>query len=231
MKKDDAHTWVGPGVGALDFEDQLQIKNILDAILEEYLTTDLKLHELCHTDEQRTYAKMPIGEHYRLLNAIVTMLSSNKKPTRVVEIGTFTGMSAITMLTANENIEIVTFDIAPWHTVKDSVLKSEDFETGRLKQIISDLSDEKEWLKYIDFVREADFIFVDGPKDGVFELNFENKLLKLDFNDLSLILLDDIYFKSMRNFWDSIECPKIDLSCIGHASGSGLLFPTLKDSK
>jgi predicted O-methyltransferase YrrM len=229
-KKNDAHTWVGPGVGALNYEVQLRVRDIFHSILREYLTHDIDLHDFVLTDEQRKYARMPIGEHYRLLNAIVRMLSLSKSPILVVEIGTYTGMSATTMLRANKNVEIFTFDIVPWNAIENSVLTPHDFETGRLQQIISDLSDDKEWLKYVDILERADFIFIDGPKDGFFELKIVRKLLELEYKNEILILLDDIYFKSMRDFWDSIESPRIDLSNVGHASGSGLLFPTLEDS-
>src|SRR5205085_5045450 len=78
------------------------------------------------------------GEHYRLLAALVKLL----QPKRVVEIGTFRGLSALALKKFLPSAaKIVTFDVVPWDSLADTCLVPEDFEGDRLRQQIGDLSD------------------------------------------------------------------------------------------
>src|SRR6266513_3023075 len=63
------------------------------------------------------------GEHYRLLAALVKLL----QPKRVVEVGTFRGLSALALKKFLPVAgKITTFDIAPWESVSDTFLRPED---------------------------------------------------------------------------------------------------------
>src|SRR5947209_4411372 len=78
------------------------------------------------------------GEHYRLLAALVKIL----QPKRVVEIGTFRGVSSLALkkyLPAAGGI--TTFDVVPWNSFADTCLRPEDLQDDRLRQEIGDLSD------------------------------------------------------------------------------------------
>jgi len=219
------HLWEGSRLGDLAPQVQLEIRSTLIGIHERYSRADLtELTLSCKTEEQKKYASQPMGEHYQLLSSIISYLDRGKSFT-VVEIGTLTGMSARTMLNASKNVRVVSFDLVHWKDFADTVLTDRDFESGKLEQFLGDLSETKFWNLHQNVLENASFILVDGPKDSKFEQSFVPKLLDLSFIHSPLILLDDIHFRSMKNLWNLISDPKVDLSCIGHASGSGLIFP------
>ncbi|MGH7763144.1 MAG: hypothetical protein ACREOM_01840, partial [Candidatus Dormibacteraceae bacterium] len=117
------------------------------------------LHERSAT--ARRYLSIFPGEHYHLLAALVGCLN----PQRVVEVGTYTGLSALTMLTTlDAGAKLITYDIIPWQQIKGSALRSEDFAGGRLEQRIGNLADPALFASNQDVIGEADLIFVDGPK-------------------------------------------------------------------
>jgi len=167
------------------------------------------------------------GEHYRLLASIVSLL----KPKNIVEIGTSTGLSALSMLPRlPEGGRICTFDIVPWNRMRDgmglesgSFVLDSDFSDGRVVQAIANLGSEAAFLEHAAVFRDADLLFVDGPKDGVFEYellrNFERHRLK----DTCLLVLDDIRYLTMLALWRSIDRPKLDFTSFGHFSGTGLV--------
>jgi predicted O-methyltransferase YrrM len=160
------------------------------------------------------------GEHYRLLVALIEEL----RPKTVVEIGTFTGLSALAMIPAlPDGSRLVTFDIFPWDTIPDTVLKREDFVPGRLEQIVADLGDLEVARRHAELLHNADLIFMDASKDGSLErrllANFEEVGLKPN----TLLVLDDIRVWNMLAIWRSVARPKLDLTSFGHFSGTGLI--------
>src|SRR4030088_1556124 len=59
------------------------------------------------------------GEHYRLLAALVKLL----QPKRVVEVGTFRGLSALALKKFLPiDGKITTFDVVPWNSLPDTCL-------------------------------------------------------------------------------------------------------------
>jgi hypothetical protein len=160
------------------------------------------------------------GEHYRLLAALVKIL----QPHRVVEIGTFRGVSALAMkefLPANGRI--TTFDIVSWDSIPDSSLRAEDFSGGRLRQEMADLSDPAKFGLHRPLLEETELLFMDGPKDGLFERKFLQQLEGIRFQKPLLLVLDDIRFWNMLALWHDIARPKLDLTSFGHWSGTGLV--------
>jgi len=158
------------------------------------------------------------GEHYRLLKSIVKLLD----PNIVIEIGTFTGMGSVAMHQGLNRGTLHTFDILPWNSF-DSHLDASMFADGRIQQHLSDLSNPAEFSKYFDLLNKADLIFLDAPKDGVFEYRFIDLLKKLDPKPNKLMIIDDIRFVNMVNFWRDIQSPKLDITSFGHWSGTGLV--------
>jgi predicted O-methyltransferase YrrM len=159
------------------------------------------------------------GEHYKILPAIVRSF----KAKYVIEIGTFMGACTYSIL-ENTDADIATFDIVPWNE-SDSYLIHSDFNGGRLCQFISDLSIEREFNKNLELFYKADLIFLDAPKDGVFEYKFWNLIIRhQDIFKGKVIVMDDIRVGTMIDLWDSIYFPKIDIGSIGHWSGTGLVF-------
>ena len=160
------------------------------------------------------------GEHYKLLAGILSAC----QPQIVVEIGTYTGLSALAMRVAlPQHSRLVTFDIIPWYEFPDSILRAEDFVDGTLQQIIGDVSDSKVMREHENLFRAADIIFVDGPKDGRFEQVFLDRLAELHLPKCPLLILDDIRLWNMLAIWRDIRRPKLDLTSFGHWSGTGIV--------
>lgn len=105
-------------------------------------------------------------KHYRLLKAISNILSLKV----IVEVGAFTGMGAVSILQGLNNGELYTFDILPWNSF-ETHLKQENFNSGKVIQVLSDLSNEQEFQKHIEILDNSEIIFMDAPKDGVFNIN------------------------------------------------------------
>ena len=176
--------------------------------------------------KENVWKQYPIyktGEHYALLPLII----NNFKAKNVIEIGTFMGCSAKSIL-LNTNSKIITFDVIPYQKFKNSFLEKKDFSSGRITQKISDLSIRSNFNSNVKDLLDAEVIFIDGPKNKKFELSFLNYL----FNEFKstkvrknkLIILDDVKVSTMVEIWHSIPFPKIIIDGIGHWSGTGLVL-------
>jgi predicted O-methyltransferase YrrM len=160
------------------------------------------------------------GEHYKLLAALVALLA----PKTIVEIGTATGISSLTMKSAlGEDGKIVTFDVVPWDRYPGAVLQEDDFDDGRLEQRLDDLSTPAGWQANADLLRRAEFIFVDAIHDGVQERGFLRGFDQIGLASGPIVMLDDIRLWWMLAFWQEIAHPKLDLTSFGHWSGTGLV--------
>jgi predicted O-methyltransferase YrrM len=159
------------------------------------------------------------GEHYRLLPALCEATGAR----RVMEIGTLHGESALAFLASPTVDRVDTFDLVAWNETDGTVLKDDDF-ADRLTQHIADLSDPRVFDRYADLLADADLIFVDGPKDGVFEASFLTRLLSREALCRQLIVLDDIRVMTMVQLWRELPPPKLDLTSFGHWSGTGALL-------
>jgi predicted O-methyltransferase YrrM len=160
------------------------------------------------------------GEHYRLLVALLEEL----RPRIVVEIGTYTGLSILAMIPAlSPDARLVSFDIVPWSSLPNTLLRKDDFVPGRVEQIVADLGDLERAKCHADLLRNADIIFLDAAKDGSLErqllANFEAIRLKPG----ALIVLDDVRVWNMLSTWRGIAHPKLDYTSFGHFTGTGLV--------
>ena len=160
------------------------------------------------------------GEHYRLLAGLVTELVPNK----VVEIGTGRGLSALAMLAAlPPGASLTTVDVKRWDAVEGTFLRDSDFVDGRLAQVVCDFGSRQAVEKHADLFRTAELIFIDGPKDGVFERRLLSNFESLGVGKNTLLVLDDIRLWNMLQIWREIRRPKIDLTSLGHYTGTGLV--------
>jgi len=187
------------------------------------------LLQRCVTEEQRAWALEWPGEHYRLLPALTGRLLDGRSSVggersgagRVVEVGTFTGMGTLALMEAATHV--VTYDLVPWSAVGNTVLRPEDFDTGRVEQRLGDLSDPTYFETQAETLAAAELIFVDGPKDRRFEPRF-TRLLTVAFGGSGkIVLFDDIRVANMVRFWATLGAEKLDLTSLGHWSGTGLV--------
>jgi predicted O-methyltransferase YrrM len=182
----------------------------------------LRLPELSErvVNETKDFTRVWPGEHYRLLAALVKLV----QPKRVVEIGTFCGLSALALkkfLPADGRI--ITFDLVRWDSLPDTALCPADFADERLRQEIGDLSDPAVFETHRAAIRDTELMFLDGPKNDQFERELLRQLETIDFRKPLLLVFDDIRFWNMLALWQEIGRPKLDLTSFGHWSGTGLV--------
>jgi predicted O-methyltransferase YrrM len=171
------------------------------------------------SDEPRWQDVWP-GEHYKLLAALVGALRARN----VIEIGTSTGMGSLAIAQAlPPDGALTTFDIVPWRDFPRTWLREDDFSRGRIRQEIADISRPGAIEPFSEVFRAADFIFIDGPKDGVAEAKFLAALNSLELSRDPIVMLDDIRVLNMIEIWRRLDRPKLDLTSFGHWSGTGLV--------
>lgn len=179
----------------------------------------LKLPLLAERDAPALVHLWP-GEHYRLLGAIVEEL----RPRMVLEIGTYTGLSALAMLPGlSAAAQLRTIDILPWDQIPRTFLRASDFSDGRLSQLVCDLGQPESCRAHGSLLSEADLIFVDAAKDGVFERRLLANFASVGLKPGALLVFDDIRLWNMLEIWRKIPQPKLDLTSFGHWSGTGLV--------
>jgi hypothetical protein len=159
------------------------------------------------------------GDHYKILPCIVRALNAQS----VVEIGTYMGASAYSII-CNTNANVVTFDLIAWNSI-DTYLNESDFKSDRVMQVLADVSDYEVFLANLHHFIEADLIFIDAPKNYFFEKKLlQHFITHKDSLRGKWLVFDDIRVSTMVDLWDSIPFEKLDLSGIGHWSGTGIVF-------
>lgn len=161
------------------------------------------------------------GEHYRLL----TSLAMARGAETIVEIGTFHGASALAFKegVALDSGRVVTFDIVPWNNFEQTLLRKQDFD-DKLTQIVGDLQDPIFFNQHRDLFEKADLIFMDAAKDGIMERIFVNSFSQLNYKKSPVLIIDDIHLWNMLDIWEEIMMPKLDITCFGHYTGTGLVL-------
>ena len=160
------------------------------------------------------------GEHYRLLNAIARASEAKN----VVEIGTFTGMGTLALQYGIDDVSITTYDIIEWDKLPlPSHFNKSDLDGKRIRQVIGDLSDDLFFEENIDVLNAAEIIFMDAPKDDIFEYKMADKFSRLSSKKFKILIIDDIQFVNMIDFWRAISSPKLDVTSFGHWSGTGIV--------
>jgi predicted O-methyltransferase YrrM len=160
------------------------------------------------------------GEHYRLLAAFVKA----KKPKKIIEIGTATGLSALALKEfLPEDGRITTFDLIPWKTHPQTHLREDDFVDGRLVQYTHNLMEWENCLLHQKSLENADLFFIDATHDGDLEKILLHHIQKINKTFPLYLIFDDIRVWTMLKMWREIALPKIDLTSFGHWSGTGLV--------
>ena len=160
------------------------------------------------------------GENYKLLAGLMLAV----KPQLVVEVGTGGGTSTLALLgSMPAGSKLVTFDVVGWQAYPEAMLKSDDFDDGRLVQYVGDVSQPDAFARYQTWFEQADFVFIDAAKDGVMEFRLLERFQSIRFPKVPLMAFDDIRLWNMLRFWRSLACPKLDLTSFGHWCGTGLV--------
>ena len=195
---------------------------ILDSSLKAIqAANDIDLSIISKRLEDSTdYLNLWPGEHYKLLAGFVKAL----KPKTIIEIGTATGLSALSMKSAlPANGKIYTFDLVGWESYEGAYLKEEDFADGKLTQYTDDLAKPFFIEKYRAILEKADLIFIDATHDGKLEEKLMENFQKVHFEKPPLLILDDIRVWTMLSMWRKVKLPKLDLTSFGHWSGTGII--------
>lgn len=160
------------------------------------------------------------GEHYKLLSALVRIMA----PKLVIEIGTYTGLSALAMRDAlPADGRLITFDIVPWNSLHDTVLVESDFTDGKLIQYTDDVTNAEGYNALSGLFEQAELIFIDAAKDFEMERRIVRLLSQTKFERSPIVVFDDIRLWPMLKLWRDIDRPKLDLTSFGHWSGTGLI--------
>ena len=171
------------------------------------------------------YSEVWPGEHYKLIAALVSIL----QPKTVIEIGTGSGLSALSLLKfLPRDGKLVTFDKEEWWKVNGTVLRQEDFSDSRFHFSNDDLTDPLLVGVYAGVLSKADLIFIDAAKDVKTEVAILKNLETIPFEKPPLIIFDDIRMMNMISIWRQLPYPKLDITSFGHWSGTGLVRFTSK---
>jgi hypothetical protein len=145
-------------------------------------------------------------EHYRLLSYI----SLNNNNIKMLDIGTLKGCSALAM-SINSNNEINTFNLHDQLTLKLTPTNINIHIEDILKP------------EYLYLILDSKYILLDTFHDGTFERTFFEYLKEIKYK--GYLLLDDIKLnEEMINFWNFIDIEKIDISHLGHSTGTGVVI-------
>lgn len=178
--------------------------NITNEILDNL---DMSLFSYINNVEYQEYYKnISSKEHYRLL----TYLSNSFNNVTFIDIGTLKGSSALALSTNKQN-KVYSFNV------------SNQLELNKLPENVEFVIDNIINGKYDEIILSSKFILLDTLHDGSFEMEFLNYLKKLKY--IGVLILDDINLNNeMRFFWENIKEDKINISNIGHSSGTGVVF-------
>ena len=221
---DRGHNWEKLAFQYADSDLQKYLYEFIIKLFPIFIESENKLlFRRSRNLDQRRDSTSLLGDHYRLLSSIAKLVKAKK----VVEVGTYTGMSAITFLDAQ--CEVTSFDIVSTFEFKDCIIQDEDLQGGKLNLVVDNIYEDHIFDKYVEVFLDADIIFLDGPKFGGFEQKILPKILNLDFKKDTIVVVDDINMKEIKILWYKLTCPRLDLTLLGHISGTGVIFPYLRN--
>jgi predicted O-methyltransferase YrrM len=138
-------------------------------------------------------------------------LSSQFDNTTILDVGTRTGGSALA-LSYNDKNQVISYDLVEQGA--SSSIKKENI-TFKIQDFRED--DTLDWDNISIIMIDVD------PHDGVQEVEMMEFLNEKGWK--GIMLLDDIGpgWPEVQDMWDAIEEPKIDVTPVGHMSGTGLV--------
>ena len=148
---------------------------------------------------------------------------------RVLDLGTASGSSLSTFLTVPSVKQVTTVDVIPltantnW-LCPDShqyVQQRLNKESHRWNQVVVNILDIEILTDLGIDGSNIDLVYVDIGHDGIQEWHVAH-ILERALRPGTLVIWDDVYVSSMRNFWQALPWPKMTLGSLGHRTGSGL---------
>jgi len=138
-------------------------------------------------------------------------LSSQFENTTILDVGTRTGGSALA-LSYNDKNQVISYDLVEQGA--SSAIKKENI-TFKIQDFRED--ETLDWDNISIIMIDVD------PHDGVQEVEMMEFLNEKGWK--GIMLLDDIGpgWPEVQDMWDAIEEPKIDVTEVGHMSGTGLV--------
>lgn len=166
----------------------------------------LKAQEINSLEYQQYFISKSGQEHYRLL----TYISQSENDLNILDVGTLKGCSALAFST-NETNKVFSFNISNELDLKNTPKNCEFIVDNILNG------------NYIDVILNSKYIMLDTYHDGGFETEFYNYLISINYK--GYLLLDDIHLNlEMEKFWNTITHEKYDITNIGHATGTGVVY-------
>ncbi len=162
-----------------------------------------------------TEFEKPSGrEIYRLL----FFLSQNINDSLIIDLGTFGGASAL-ILASNSTNRVISID-------RKNIVHSLLEQTGKKPLMVYsafiDFIVTEDFFRYSDFLLTSKILYVDISHTGEPESNLFDFLIKNNYK--GFVIFDDINhsdFPGMKDFWNNIQVPKMDLTKYGHWTGTG----------
>jgi hypothetical protein len=176
----------------------------IEQLNELSIQSDQNLRPLIRGDGQLlNWFFAETGEHYSLLSSISKLYEN----VTIYDIGTHGGLSALA-LSSNQKNNVVSYDIENFVCVDkpDNV----EFKLG-------------DFYEDENILNSPLIMFDIDPHDGVKEKKFVDWLIENNYK--GTVIFDDINLNDeMKNFWNSIEQEKYDITEKGHWSGTGIVF-------
>ncbi len=175
-------------------------------IINKEAVRKFSIDNLARFSNSQYFNLSPGEEHYRLLSYLSTLISGKM----ILDIGTYQGYSALA-LSYNISNHVISIGIEDTELVDISRLPVQNITFKRAS-----------WEDCLDLLDKASLILFDTSHDGLQEIEFIKAIGNSNFS--GMLIFDDINFNfEMQEFWAGIKDPKLDLTTIGHASGTGLV--------
>ena len=168
-------------------------------------------HILTDPADRRYFMDAPGQEHYALLEWIGARFPEKT----IIDIGTYRGASALSLVASGRS-PVITIDC---YDHASPLLA----DVPGIARILDDAVDWLDTVEAAEIVPECPVIVLDVLHDGWTERHVYRALEEMGFR--GILLLDDIYLNDpMKRFWNEIDRPKLDLSRIGHHTGTGAVL-------
>jgi predicted O-methyltransferase YrrM len=176
-----------------------KIENVDLSYVETFYPKKFKEHQINVQSNLNTGNEK--GEHYKLLSHISSLVTNET----ILDLGTRDGLSALVLAKNGQN-RVITYDLESKHL----------FSNLEFKQM-------NVFNEDLDVFRTSKIIFMDlDPHDGHQEKRMVELLDSIEWN--GVLIADDIeWFPGMKNWFDTLNKTKYNVTKWGHGSGTGII--------